>query len=111
MKKKINPDLLADSGAYGIPYRLAEIIYYERKGYEKPFLTKLLEWIGILKPAEWTDYEAMLQGASIAYRHQDLLGRKLPSNSPLEKEVSDFLAKKGLVIQYHPYYGMIILKK
>lgn len=110
MREKIIDDLLVDSKVYGIPYELVLTIHYERNGHKKPFLRKLLERVGVLDPIEWTDYKAMLRGASIAYRCQELLGRKLPDNSPLVKEVSDFLVKKGVVIQYHPYYGMQILK-
>jgi hypothetical protein len=53
----------------------------------------------------------MLLGASVAYRNQELIGRKLPNNDPRVEQIIRYFNELGVSIQYHPEHGMIIVEQ
>ena len=58
-----------------------------------------------------SEYILLLQGARIAYQNQSLMGRCLPKEHHLTKEVENTLINLGVYIQYHPEHGLQIVEK
>ena len=90
---------------YGLPDDLVEIILkkkivkYNIFGHES------------MVNHTWAEYDFMLLGASMAYRNQELIGRKLPNNDPRVEKIIRCLNELGISIQYHPEHGMIIVEQ
>jgi hypothetical protein len=101
----MNKDIIVKSATFNIPNCLTKkILSQERVKYSYLFGEKRVKYSD-------DEYNLMLLGASLAYQSQTLLGRKLPMNHPKAYEVSKFLTSLGVSIQYHPYYGMILVDK
>lgn len=83
-------DEQASAYTYGLPLEIVSEIYSKASS-----------------PSERT---LMLEGASIAYNNQHLMGTALNTTDKLYVEVCEILKQKGVSIQFHPQYGMQIVK-
>lgn len=90
---------------YGLPEDLVEIILSKKTVKYSIFGHKRIV------NHTYEEYYFMLLGASLAFKNQELIGRKLPNNVPRVVEISRCLNKLGISIQYHPKHGMIIVEQ
>lgn len=103
MINRTNVSTCTQAMTFNIPYCLAEKILSQ---------TRVKHYFGGReKRVSYSDdeYNLMLIGASLAYNNQTLMGTKLPTNHPKAIEIGNFLVNLGVMIQYHPDHGMIIV--
>lgn len=102
-KKEKLPDNDILAQIYHIPLDLVnKILEYKKHG------SNVLD--NYADPTTEQEYENMLMGASIAYKNQTLMGRKLPIDDERVVELCKYMVSKGIAIQYHPYHGMCIIE-
>jgi hypothetical protein len=89
---------------YGLPQDLVETILSKKTVKYNIFGHKIVNHT-------WAEYDFMLLGASVAYRNQELIGRKLPNNDPRVEQIIRYFNELGVSIQYHPEHGMIIVEQ
>lgn len=87
---------------YGIPLDLAKIILSFKKHGDNI-------WDNLGDPTTEHDYNMLLEGASIAYNEQQLMGCRLPDDDERVKQLHECMRKLGVAVQFHPYYGMQIV--
>lgn len=103
-KRQVNYDTkIIFAKTYDIPFDLVEKIFSFTKHGEN-------FWGNITDPTTLDDYKLMLEGASIAYHNQYLMGRALPPNDERAIGVTRYLVSQGLAIQFHPHHGMQIIQ-
>ena len=103
-------DTYVHSQVEGLPKDLVDKIFSIRKKGYRSFIHRLF---GIKEDVylSKSEYMLLLRGARIAYQNQSLMGRALPKEHPLTKEVENMLNKNRVYIQYHPHRGLQIVEK
>ena len=57
----------------------------------------------------YDEYHLMLKAVSDIFLNKNLIGIGLPINDERSIKINKFLVEMGVSIQFHPYYGMIIV--
>lgn len=112
MKKYIPTptEVYIHSQVEGLPKDLVDKIFSTRKKGYRNFIQRIF---GVKEDVclSESEYMLLLQGARIAYQNQSLMGRCLPKEHHLTKEVENTLNNLGVYIQYHPEHGLQIIEK
>lgn len=112
MKKYIptQTEVYIHSQVEGLPKDLVDKIFSIRKKGYRSFIQRIF---GVKEDVHLSksEYMLLLQGARIAYQNQSLMGRALPKEHHLTKDVENALHNLGVCIQYHPEHGLQIIEK
>lgn len=111
MKKKNKPyipteeDIITDCVTYNLPRAAVEEIYSLKRDWDIGFIKSYY----IRDYHTYDEYHLMLKAVSDIFLTKNLIGRGLPEDDERSIKINKFLTELGVSIQFHPYYGMIIV--
>ena len=111
MRRKNKPytpteeNITADCILYNLPRAVVEKIYSLKRDWNTGFIIPHY----IKDYHTYDEYHLMLKAVSDIFLNKNLIGIGLPINDERSIKINKFLVEMGVSIQFHPYYGMIIV--
>lgn len=98
-------DIITDCVTYNLPRAVVEEIYSLKRDWDIGFIKSYY----IRDYHTYDEYHLMFKAVSDIFLSKNLIGRSLPKDDERSIKINNFLAEMGVSIQFHPYYGMIIV--